>query len=177
MFGVATVVLRGGEVLLVKREDLEVWTIPGGAVEDGESLAGAAVRETREETGIEARLTRLVGAYSRPGMSRHVLVFAAEAVGGELRAQPEEAVDVGFFRADALPDPLLWWFHQPILDAVAGLSGQVWSHDATWPLGPPPGDYAAFRAALVRSGLAKPDFYRRYLTGIGPAGARRDLPA
>ena len=175
-FGVATVVFRGEELLLIQREDAETWTVPGGGVEDGESLAAAAAREVREESGIEARLTRLVGLYSRPGFSRHMVVFAGEAVGGELRPQPGEAIDAGFFAPDALPDPLLWWFRQPIADAAAGRSGQVWTQDAVWTLPFGPNDYGALRAEMKRSGLTRPEFYRRHLTHVGPDGERRDLP-
>jgi ADP-ribose pyrophosphatase YjhB (NUDIX family) len=175
-FGVAAVVFRGGDVLLVKREDAETWTVPGGAIEDGESLATAAAREVLEESGIEARLTSLVGLYSRPGFSRHMVVFAGEAVGGELRPQPGEALDAGFFAPNVLPDPLLWWFRQPIADAVAGRSGQVWTQNAVWTLPFDPNDRAALYAEVRSSGLSKADFYRRHLTHVGPGGERRDLP-
>jgi ADP-ribose pyrophosphatase YjhB (NUDIX family) len=175
-FGVATAVLDdAGRVLLAKREDLETWTLPGGAVDDGESLAQAAVREVAEETGVAVRLTRLVGLYSRPTWSRHIAVFAAVPTGGQLAAQPGEVVDLGYFPADALPDPLLWWFRQPIADALAGATAAVWTQDAIWPFPFGPQEYSAMRAELARSGLSKADFYRRHLTQIGPAGEQREL--
>jgi ADP-ribose pyrophosphatase YjhB (NUDIX family) len=175
-FAVAAVVLGPAGVLLMKREDVEAWTVPGGRVEDGESLAEAAVREVREETGIAARLTRLVGLYSRPRMARHIAVFAGEAVGGALAAQPGEAIDVGFFRPDALPEPLLWWFRRPIADALAGAGGLVCAQDAVWPFDFDPNDYRALRAALAASGLAPAEFYSRHLSQIGPNGEQRELP-
>ncbi len=58
-------VIHEGKILLTKREDFETWILPSGGVEEGESLAQAAIRETKEETGLDVELTRLVGVYSR----------------------------------------------------------------------------------------------------------------
>ena len=49
---VAVAILKDGRILLVKREDFEIWSLPGGHVESGESVAQAAIREVREETGL-----------------------------------------------------------------------------------------------------------------------------
>jgi ADP-ribose pyrophosphatase YjhB (NUDIX family) len=49
-------VIDGDRVLLTRREDFEVWCLPGGTVDEGESLAEAATREVREETGLDVRL-------------------------------------------------------------------------------------------------------------------------
>ena len=164
--------LDAGRVLLVQREDMEAWTLPGGAVEDGESLARAAVREAAEETGVVVRLT---GLYSRPTWSRHIAVFAGVRVGGQLVAQPGEVVDLGFFAPDALPEPVLWWFLRPIADALDRTGGAVWTQDVVWPFAFGPQEYGAMRAELARSGLAKAEFYRRYLSLVGPEGERSDL--
>ena len=48
--------------MLTQREDFEVWRLSGGVAEPGEILAQAAVREAKEETGLDVRLTRLVGS-------------------------------------------------------------------------------------------------------------------
>ena len=83
-----------GELLLIRRTDNENWAMPGGAMDIGETIAEAGVRETREETGIECEIVRLVGVYTNP---RHVmeytsngevrqecsLVFAARPTGGD----------------------------------------------------------------------------------------------
>ena len=85
--GVNIAIIRSGRILLTKREDLEVWCLPGGGVGAGESVAQAAVRESCEETGLEVQLIRLVGLYSRPGWrdgGDHVVLFAASPVGGVL---------------------------------------------------------------------------------------------
>lgn len=61
---------RTGRLLLILRTDNGNWALPGGAVDLGESVAQAAVRETREETGIVCAITGLVGIFSDP---RHVI--------------------------------------------------------------------------------------------------------
>ena len=56
-----------GDVLLIRRTDNGSWALPGGAVDLGESVAQAAVRETREETGIDCTITGVVRIYSVAG--------------------------------------------------------------------------------------------------------------
>jgi ADP-ribose pyrophosphatase YjhB (NUDIX family) len=70
-----------GEILLIRRSDNDNWALPGGAVDIGESLAQAAVRETREETGIDCEITGLSGIYTDPG---HVLLYTSN---GEVRQE------------------------------------------------------------------------------------------
>ena len=109
-----------GKIVLTKRNDLPVWCLPGGAVEAGESLVEAAVREAKEETGLEVQVTRLVGLYSRPNWfdGTHDVVFAAQPVGGELQTDGVETVDIGFFDPADLPQPLLPWHYDHIADAA-----------------------------------------------------------
>jgi ADP-ribose pyrophosphatase YjhB (NUDIX family) len=75
------VVNDAGEILLIRRTDNGNWAVPGGAVDLGESVAQAAVRETLEESGIECAITRLVGIYSD---SRHVILYTSN---GEARQE------------------------------------------------------------------------------------------
>jgi ADP-ribose pyrophosphatase YjhB (NUDIX family) len=70
-----------GEVLLIRRSDNDNWAVPGGAIDLGESMAQAAVRETREETGIDCEVTGLVGIYTDP---RHVMLYTSN---GEARQE------------------------------------------------------------------------------------------
>jgi 8-oxo-dGTP pyrophosphatase MutT (NUDIX family) len=70
-----------GEVLLIRRSDNDNWAVPGGAVDLGESVAEAAIRETREESGIDCQITGLVGIYSDP---RHVILYTSD---GEVRQE------------------------------------------------------------------------------------------
>lgn len=63
-----------GEILLIRRTDNDNWAVPGGAIDLGESLAQAAVRETKEETGIDCEITGLVGIYTDP---KHVMHYTS----------------------------------------------------------------------------------------------------
>lgn len=61
-----------GRILLIHRTDNKYWSIPGGGMEPGESIREAAVREVKEETGLDCEITSLVGIYSNP---RHVAAY------------------------------------------------------------------------------------------------------
>jgi 8-oxo-dGTP pyrophosphatase MutT (NUDIX family) len=75
------VVNDAGEILLIRRTDNGNWAVPGGAIDLGESVAQAAVRETLEESGIECAITGIVGIYSNP---RHVILYTSN---GEARQE------------------------------------------------------------------------------------------
>lgn len=118
---VIVAVIEDGKVLLTKREDFEVWCLPGGGVEEGESLAEGAIREAKEETGLDVELTRLVGVYSRLGGGMHdvhAVLYAAKPVGGELSTQPHETIEVAYFPFDQLPEELLFGHKKRIHDAI-----------------------------------------------------------
>jgi ADP-ribose pyrophosphatase YjhB (NUDIX family) len=165
--GATIAIFQAGRILLTKREDFEVWCLPGGAVDDGESLAQAAIREAREETGLEVELTGLVGIYSRLNWySMHLVLFAARPVGGALRPDPHEVVEIGFFEQHAIPEPLLMTHRQKIADAFAGVQGSAWSHEFVWPF-----DVAISRKELYalrdRSGLSRQQFYVQQVLAHG----------
>jgi len=75
------VVNDAGEILMIRRTDNDNWAVPGGAIDLGESVAQAAVRETREESGIECEITGIVGIYSDP---KHVILYTSN---GEARQE------------------------------------------------------------------------------------------
>jgi len=91
-----------GAVLLSHRRDMDVWNLPGGGVEHGESPWEAAVRETREEVGLVVEIERLAGVYSKREQSEIVFSFVCRVVGGE-RASSPEADEHRFFPVPALP--------------------------------------------------------------------------
>lgn len=164
-----------GRILLTQREDYEVWCLPGGHVEKNESLATAAIREIREETGIRAELTHLVGLYSRPQWRTgvHVSCFAARAVGGQLKGQPEEVIDLGFFAPADLPGDFFASHELFIRDALNGLQGTVASLDNIWPFAPdmPREEIYALRDA---SGLTRRDFYVEHFGSSDSVTLHRD---
>ncbi|MBV2152454.1 NUDIX domain-containing protein [Kitasatospora sp. SUK 42] len=94
-----------GRILLQRRTDNGLYALPGGTMDLGESLPGTAVREVREETGLDVEITGLVGTYTDP---RHVIAysdgevrqqfnvcFTARITGGELRIS-DESTDLRF---------------------------------------------------------------------------------
>lgn len=94
-----------GQILLVRRAiepGYGLWVIPGGYVDRGEEVRGAAVRETREETGIDIRLDRLIDIYSYPGAVPVIIVFAATATGGCLECD-DEGLEARFFEPSSIP--------------------------------------------------------------------------
>lgn len=100
------VIDENGHVLLSKRGDFGVWNLPGGRVDPGELLHEAAVREVREETGVECEVVRLVGLYFRAGYSRMDFLFQAKPVGGELVQSTLETTANAYFDPDDLPEEI-----------------------------------------------------------------------
>ena len=70
-----------GRLLLIRRSDNDNWALPGGAIDLGESMTQAAVREVKEETGIDCEVTGLVGIYTDP---KHVILYTSN---GEARQE------------------------------------------------------------------------------------------
>jgi len=97
-----------GIVLIRRKNPPYGWALPGGFVDYGESLEAAAIREAREETSLDVDLVSQLGAYSDPDRDprKHTIsvVFIARA-GGQPRAA-DDAVDIGTFDRDTLPEKL-----------------------------------------------------------------------
>ncbi|WP_449060827.1 NUDIX hydrolase [Planomonospora algeriensis] len=70
-----------GEILMIRRSDNDNWAVPGGAIDLGESLPEAAIRETLEETGVRCEITGIVGTYTDP---KHVILYTSD---GEARQE------------------------------------------------------------------------------------------
>ena len=98
------------------------WVFPGGYVDRGEPLTAAAVREAREECGLDVRLDGLVNIYSYPGRAPVIVVYAASAVGGTL-CLDDEGLEVAEFAPASLPwdDLALRSTNDGLRDYLAGL--------------------------------------------------------
>jgi 8-oxo-dGTP diphosphatase len=117
--GVGVIVTKGERILLIKRKGVHgrgMWSTPGGHLEYGESPEACAIRETKEETGIDITGVRAIGytndVFEESGLHYITLWMAAEFKAGEATvAAPYEASEVGWCARDALPEPLflpLW---------------------------------------------------------------------
>ena len=120
-------VLQDNKILLTQRDDFETWILPGGGVEPGESVAQAAIRETKEETGLDVELTGLVGIYSRLGnfLGGHVVLFTGRPIGGMIKCQPGETIAVKWFPFDQIPSPLSLGHQRRIQDVIDGVGGSI----------------------------------------------------
>lgn len=107
----AVVTDEHGRVLLQRRRDNGLWALPGGGMDMDDSLPGTAVREVREETGLDVEITGLVGTYTDP---KHIIAytdgevrrqfnicFTARITGGEL-AISEESTELRFIPREEL---------------------------------------------------------------------------
>jgi ADP-ribose pyrophosphatase YjhB (NUDIX family) len=170
--GVSVAVFEGARVLLTRREDMPVWCLPSGGVEDGESVAEAATRETLEETGIQVKLVSLVGVYSRPNWwngGTHGILFRAVPLAGDIVTTTNETVDARYFAVNELPDDLLWWHAQRIEDAYAGRSGVVMVQDSRPVVD---GGRQALARAIAVGDVSKEEFLSA-TAGRPPAGQQR----
>lgn len=107
--GDAAVVDAGGRILLIRRADDELWAMPGGGVEMGETAAEAVAREAREEAGLEVEVEDLVGVYdsrfcgTRSSLQLYQFVFLCRPGRSVAATTPHEVLDVGWFGPDELP--------------------------------------------------------------------------
>jgi 8-oxo-dGTP diphosphatase len=104
---VAVVIERDGKLLFGRRgpgtRAPGKWSFPAGFVERGERVEDAAMREVREEVGLEVELGPLLGLYSATGETVVLAVYLAAAASGTAAAR-DDLVEVGWFAPDTLPD-------------------------------------------------------------------------
>ena len=112
----------GGIILIQRRNPPEGWALPGGFVDYGETLEAAAVREAKEETGLDIKLIRQFHTYSDPSRDprQHTIstVFIAEA-SGEAKAG-DDAAELETFLRNRLPDNIVFDHKQILEDYFTG---------------------------------------------------------
>ena len=123
---VGTIIKTASERIVLVRRAIDPgygqWVFPGGYVDRGELLTSAAVREAREECGLDVRLEGLVNIYSYAGKAPVIVVYAASVIGGTL-CPDEECLETAEFDTTAIP-----WDHlafpstrEGLQDYLAGL--------------------------------------------------------
>lgn len=122
-------IVRDGKVLLVRRgiePGYGKWVFPGGHVDRGETVEGAALRETREECGADAEIEGLLGLYSYPGRPVVIAVYRARLA--ETSPEPfpaDETLEVGWFGPEEVERlPLAF---RSSADALGLLFGRVYA--------------------------------------------------
>ncbi|HHQ44834.1 MAG TPA: NUDIX hydrolase [Candidatus Altiarchaeales archaeon] len=118
-------IVEDGKIILIKRLNepfKDMWALPGGFVDVGETVEDACIREVREETGLEVEVKKLLGVYSDPARDPRghtvSVIFLCEKTGGELKAA-DDAKDAGYFSLNELPK--LAFDHAKVLSDVFAL--------------------------------------------------------
>ncbi len=111
-----------GIVLIKRKNPPEGWALPGGFVDYGETLENAAIRESKEETGLDVRLIRQFHSYSAPNRDpRHhtvTTVFIAESSGNAKAG--DDAKEIGIFKKENLPDKIAFDHREILNDYFSG---------------------------------------------------------
>jgi 8-oxo-dGTP diphosphatase len=107
-FACDIILVENGKILLVKRgrEPFKgEWAVPGGRIEDNETAEECAIREMKEETGVDVEIIRLTGIYSDPKRDPRGIIVAAflvRRIGGEVKAG-DDADEAKWFELHSLP--------------------------------------------------------------------------
>ena len=155
--------MEGGIVLIRRGHDPFAgrWALPSGFIEADESIEEAAIRECKEETGLDVELIELFGVDSfpeGPGQAGIIIFYRARPIGGELRPG-DDAAEAAVFALNALPQDVAFRTHRAVLARWAALHGEMALFsayaDQDFPLAPgptlrsaQPGDEAGILALL-----------------------------
>ncbi len=121
--GAGVILWREGRICLVQRKFAPKegqWTLPTGFMEWDEDIETTAVREAKEETGLDIELRGLFAVHNGllpPDTPVVVIFYDAEVTGGALTAG-DDAAAVGFFALDDLPGPIAFAAHRKVLRAL-----------------------------------------------------------
>lgn len=121
-------ILKDKKLLLVKERSDNLWTLPGGWVDVNESPSESVIREVREETGFDVKVTRLLALWDKlkhdhPPQWPHTykIFFLCEIISGEKKANLEIS-EIDFFKIDKLPDLSIHRVTQSQITRLYGLS-------------------------------------------------------
>lgn len=103
----ATIVLNDNDEILLIKGPKRGWEMPGGQVELGESLKDAAIRETKEESGIDIEITKFCGIYQNLSGCICNTLFLGKPIGGKL-ATSSESLEVGFYPIKQALEMITW---------------------------------------------------------------------
>lgn len=113
---------QGGVILIKRKSPPEGWALPGGFVDYGETLESAALREAKEETGLDIELIKQFHTYSDPGRdARHhtiTTVYIAKAYGSPIAG--DDAKEAGIFKKEALPEQIAFDHREILNDYFTG---------------------------------------------------------
>lgn len=111
------------QVLLVKRRDVPIWVLPGGGIDEGESSSVAAIREVKEETGLNCSVIRQVALYqAKSFLTANTYLYELKDTHSSDSALSlsDETVDIGYFDINKLPRPYfpihLNWIHDALIE-------------------------------------------------------------
>ncbi len=136
---VATLPVINHRVILVRRATnpgAGRWSYPGGYLEKAETLEAGAIRETREETGLDVEINGLLGVYSRPGGRTVTIVFEAAADREDWHDSPEVMEVKSFPVADIPWDQLAFWTAKYALEDWVYARERQLALPRAWRVGP-----------------------------------------
>ncbi len=111
---------ESGKILLIRRKDFPIWDLPGGKLENNETIEICAIREAEEETGYIIQLEKQIGEYHRPTRQDIQYVFTGKIIGGKPIHRGSETSKLKFCHVKFLPLLMVPHRKEQIKDYVSG---------------------------------------------------------